>query len=177
MSISNSSVLSQMTFLVIGLTMALAVWLIFGLRFDPKLSPDWQFVPYCLMLLCILAMPVALGMQNFFSWMGRAQLVLPSLMVLALGTTLAVGWAQGGPYSGLRDERLFRVIMISASSSGSVIATLALLQTMVMFVLFLALHFGWQWVLGVPGASWLLPLVSPAEESVEADCSEKSEVQ
>ena len=65
----------------------------------------------------------------------------------------------------------------AASSSASVIATLALLQSIVMVVLFLARHFGWRRVLGVPGASWLLPLVSPAEESVEADCSGKSEVQ
>ena len=169
MSISSSSVLSQMIFLVIGLMMAFAVWLIFGLRFDPRLSPGWQFVPYCLMLLCILAMPVALGMLPFFSWMGRAQLVLPSLMVLALGATLAVGWAQGGPYLGFRDERVLRVTMISASSSASVIATLALLQIIVMVVLFLARCFGWRRVLGVPGASWLLPLVFSAEQSAEAD--------
>ena len=164
-------------FPVAGLGVGLATWLVFGLRFDLETSPGWQLSPYFLALSCPLVMSIILGAQRYFSWMGRARFLLPVLPLVALGVTLAVVWAQGGPYSGLRDERLFRVIMISASSSGSVIATFALLQSMVMVVLFLACHFGWRRVLGVPGAPWLLPLVSPAEESVEADCSEKSEVQ
>ena len=142
-------------FPVAGAGMGLACWLVFGLRFDRETSPGWQLAPYFLALSCPLVMSIILGAQRCLFWMGRARFLLPSLPLVALGVFLGLGWVQGGgPYVSLRDDRLFPVVMASASSSVLAIAALVLLQALVMFTAIIAYWTGLRGVFslsrGVP---------------------------
>ena len=139
MSLSKVPFSFWAAFPVAGLGLGLASWLVFGLRFDLKTSPGWQLAPYFLALSCPLVMSMILGAQRCFSWMGRARFLLPVLPLVALGLFLGLDWFQGvGPYMNLRDDRLFLVVMRSASSSVVAVAVLALFRALVMFIAIIA---------------------------------------
>ena len=140
MSLSKVPFSFWVAFPVAGLGVGLAFWLVFGLRFDLKTSPGWQLAPYFLAFLsCPLVMSMILGAQRCFSWMGRVRFLLPVLPLVALGLFLGLDWFQGGgPYMSLRDDRLFPVVMRSASSSVVAVGVLALFQALVMFIAIIA---------------------------------------
>ena len=146
-------------FPVAGLGVGLATWLVFGLRFDLETSPGWKLALYFLVLFCPLVMSIILGAQRCFSWMGRARFLLPVLPLVVLGVFLGLDLVQGGelPYMGLRDGRLFPVVMRSASSSVMVIGILALFQALVMFTAIIAYRRDLRWVLGIPVVSRIFP--------------------
>ena len=140
MSLSKVPFSFWAAFPVAGLGLGLASWLVFGLRFDLKTSPGWQLAPYFLALSCPLVMSMILGAQRCFSWMGRARFLLLVLPLVILGVFLGLDWLfqSGEPYMGLRDDRLFPVVMRSASSSVVAVAVLALFQALVMFTRIIA---------------------------------------
>lgn len=145
-------------FSVACLGMGLASWLVFGLRFDRETSPGWQLVPYFVVLLAPIVMSMILGAHQCFSWMGRVRFLLPVLPLVALGVFLGLGWVLGGgPYTSLRDDRLFPVMMMSVSSSVMVMGGLVLLQALVTFVVLVAVWMGARWVFSVPGVSRIIP--------------------
>ena len=151
-------------FAVACLGVGLASWLVFGLRFDRETSPGWQLAPYFVVLLVPLVMSMILGAHQCFSWMGRVRFLLPALPLVALGVFLGlVGVLGGGPYTSLRDDRLFSVVMMSASSSVMVIGGLALLQALVMFAGLVAVWMGARWVFSVPVLSRIIPPGCSAE--------------
>ena len=125
-------------FPMIGLGVGLAAWLTFGLRFHRETSPDWQLVPYCVMLACAPATSMLLGAHPFFSWMGGSRRLLPLLPVVVLAVFTGYAWVEGGPYSGVRDDRLFPVAMMSASLSGMVVACFALSRSVWMLGWFIS---------------------------------------
>ena len=158
MSISKVPFSFWVAFPVAGLGVGLASWLVFGLRFDRETSPGWQLVPYFVVLLTPLVMSMILGAQQCFSWMGRVRFLLPVLPLVALGVFLGLGGVLGGGfYTSLRDDRLFPVVMMSASSSVMVIGVLALLQSLVMFAGLVAVWMGSRWVFSVPVVSRIIP--------------------
>ena len=76
--------------------MALAIWLVFGLRFDLQSSPVWQFIPYAMMLGSTIAACSIMGTWPTFRLLGRLQLVLPLMVFLLLGVFLVWDWTHSG---------------------------------------------------------------------------------
>ena len=56
---------------LLGSSMVLAVWLVFGLRFDLQSSPAWHFVPYLLMLASTITACSVMWTFPAFSWLGQ----------------------------------------------------------------------------------------------------------
>ena len=125
-------------FPVIGLGVGLAAWLTFGLRFDRETSPDWRLAPYFIMLACAPATFMLMGAHPIFSWMGGSRRLLPLLPVVILAVFTGYAWVEGGPYSGVRDDRLFPVAMMSASLFGMVVACFALSRSVWMLGWFIS---------------------------------------
>ena len=137
--------------LVVGLILAL--WLLFGLHFDLEASPGWQFVPYFLMLACLLAASPCLGMLPAFCWLGRLRFLFPLLIFLALVFFLTLGWVDDGPYLSFRDARFLPIVVMAAGSSGMVVAVLALFRCIAVVVVNVAIRMGCRGILLVPGTS------------------------
>ena len=95
---------------------ALAALLVFPWGFDLHTSPAWQVGVHHLMLALFLSLTFVLASRRPFCFgegFRRGMLALAVLMPVAV---FAVDWTVGGPYTGLRDERIFDLAVVSAAS-------------------------------------------------------------
>ena len=142
---------------LLGSSMVLAVWLVFGLRFDLQSSPAWHFVPYLLMLASTIIACSVMWTFPAFSWLGRLQFLLPLLVFLLLGVFLVWDWIHSGPYTSIRDERYFPTVVRASAVSVMGFAVLGVFQAVFMSTLCVGHRMGWCWVSRIPGSHSFLP--------------------
>ena len=103
--------------LFIGILVAAAAALLaFPRGVDLHSSPAWQVGVHHLMLALFLSLTFVLASRRPFCFgegFRRGMLVLAILMPVAV---FVVGWVLGGAYTGLRDERIFDLAVVSAAS-------------------------------------------------------------
>ena len=148
---------------VVGLTALL--YGAFG--FDLAISPAWQLVPYFLVLFLLSVLPLGVASSSAFSTMGRFQHLLFVLVLLAPVVALAVSF-QGGLYEGLRDGRLFSVLVVSFSLSVLSCAFLMFLKIFAMLACFFAVFAKRPGIMAVSWMTWFVPGESLASWSAEA---------
>ena len=150
-------------FPVAGLGMGLSVLVEGVLGFEPRTSPDWQFVPYVAMMVCALVATMLVGAQaSVYSWMGRPWVLLPLLPGVVLGVVIGLAWVQGEPYLSIRDERLSSSVLLSCVLSGMIIMPFGILRAFWMLWYFASALTGWgfgpgdlrvRWALGGRGSA------------------------
>ena len=137
--------------------------------FNLATSPAWQLVPYFLVLFLLSVLPLGLASSSAFSTMGRFQYLLFVLVLLAPVVALAVSWFQGGLYEGLRDGRLFSVLVVSFSLSVLSCAFLMFLKIFAMLVCFFAVFTKRPGIMAVSWMTWFVPGEAIASWSAEAE--------
>ena len=101
---------------VVAAVIALASLLVFVWSFDPAISPIWQVALHHLMLALFLSTTFVLVAQPR-SCLGEG--FRRAMLVLAIGlpaVVFSVSWVMNGAYEGVRDERFFGIVMVSAMS-------------------------------------------------------------
>ena len=96
--------------------MTLAALLVFVWRFDPASSPTWQLVLHHLMLVLFLSTTFVLAAQPRFCLGEGFRWAMLVLAVLLPAVVFSVSWVMNGVYAGVRDERFFGLVMVSAAS-------------------------------------------------------------
>ena len=161
---------------LLGASMALAVWLVFGLRFDLDSSPGWQLLPYFLMLALPLAACSVIWALPAFRWLGRLQFPLSSLVFLLLGAFLIWAWIHSGPYTSIRDDRYFPAVVRASAVSLMGACALGILQAVLMSAILVGRQRGWCWVSRIPWSHRLLPRdpLTYASDLVETGVEQES---
>ena len=154
---------------------ALAVLLYGAFGFDLAISPAWQLVPYFLVLFLLSVLPLGLASSSAFSMMGRFQHLLFVLVLLAPVAALAVSWFQDGLYEGLRDRRLFSVLVVSFSLSVLSCAFLMFLKIFAMLACFFAVFAKRPGIMAVSWMTWFVPGEALASWSADAGFPRVSE--
>ena len=101
---------------VAAAVIALASLLVFVWSFDSAISPIWQVALHHLMLALFMFTTFVLAAQPR-SYLGEG--FRRAMLVLAIGlpaVVFSVSWVMNGAYEGVRDERFFGVVMVSAMS-------------------------------------------------------------
>ena len=101
---------------VAAAVIALASLLVFVWSFDSAISPIWQVALHHLMLALFLFTTLVLAAQPR-SYLGEG--FRRAMLVLAIGLPVVVfsaSWVMNGAYEGVRDERFFSLVMVSATS-------------------------------------------------------------
>ena len=153
----------------------LCVLLFWMFRFDLEVSPTWQLVPYFLVLFLLSVLPLGVASSSAFSTMGRFQHLLFVLVLLAPVVALAVSWFHIGLYEGLRDGRLFSVLVVSFSLSVLSCAFLMFLKIFAMLACFFAVFTKRPGIMAVSWMTWFVPGESLASWSAEAGFPRVSE--
>ena len=154
---------------------ALTALLYGAFGFDRAISPAWQLVPYLLILFLLSILPLGLASNSTFSTMGRFQHLLFFLVLLTPVATLAVSWFQDGLYDGLRDRRLFSVLITSFSLSVLSCAFLMFLKIFAMLACFFAVFAKRPGIMAVSWMTWFVPGEALASWSAEAGFPRVSE--
>ena len=156
MSLSKVPFSFFVAFPVAGLGVCLAIWLVFGLRFDLETSPGWQLV-LSTSWRCSVPWSCRLSWEFSGVSLGWAEPGSCCRFFHSWPWVCSWGWpcVQGGelPCMGLRDGRLFPVVMRSASLSVIVIGILALFQALVMLTAIIAYRRDLRWALSIPVVS------------------------
>ena len=142
---------------LLGAALALAIWLVFGLRFDLQSSPAWHFVPYLLMLASTITACSVIGTLSAFRYLGRLQFLLSLLVFLLLAVFLTLDWIHSGPYTSIRDDRYFPTVVRASAVSVMGFAALGLFQAALMATLLVGHRMGWCWVSRIPWSHSFLP--------------------
>ena len=101
---------------VAAAVIALASLLVFVWSFDSAISPIWQVALHHLMLALFLFTTLVLAAQPR-SYLGEG--FRRAMLVSAIGLPVVVfsaSWVMNGAYEGVRDERFFSLVMVSATS-------------------------------------------------------------
>ena len=101
---------------VAAAVIALASLLVFVWSFDPATSPIWQVALHHLMLALFMFTTFVLAAQPR-SFLGEG--FRRAMLVSAIGLPVVVfsaSWVMNGAYEGVRDERFFSMVMVSATS-------------------------------------------------------------
>ena len=101
---------------VAAAVIALASLLVFVWSFDPATSPIWQVALHHLMLALFLSTTFVLAAQPR-SFLGEG--FRRAMLVSAIGLPVVVfsaSWVMNGAYEGVRDERFFGIVIVSAMS-------------------------------------------------------------
>ena len=101
---------------VAAAVIALASLLVFVWNFDSAISPIWQVALHHLMLVLFLFTTFVLVAQPR-SCLGEG--FRRAMLVLAVGMPAVVfsaSWVMNGAYEGVRDERFFGIVIVSAMS-------------------------------------------------------------
>ena len=154
---------------------ALTALLYGAFGFDRGISPSWQLVPYFLILFLLSVLPLGLASNSAFSRMGRFQHLLFVLVLLAPVVALAVSLFQDGLYEGLRDRRLFSVLVVSFSLSVLSCAFLMFLNIFAMLACFFAVFAKRPGIMAVSLMTWFVPEEALANWSAEAGFPRVSE--
>ena len=144
--------------------------------FDRTISPAWQLVPYFLVLFLLSVLPLGLVSSSSFSTMGWFQHLLFVLVLLVPVVALAVSWFQDGLYEGLRDGRLFSVLVVSFSLSVLSCAFLMFLKIFAMLACFFAVFTKRPGIMAVSWMTWFVPEEALASWSAEAGFPRVSEL-
>ena len=96
--------------------MTLAALLVFVWRFDPASSPTWQLVLHHLMLVLFISTTFVLAAQPRFCLGEGFRRAMLALAIVLPAVVFSASWVMNGAYEGVRDERFFGLVMVSASS-------------------------------------------------------------
>ena len=155
--------------------LALTALLYGAFGFDRAISPAWQLVLYFLILFLLSVLPLGLASSSAFSTMGRFQHLLFVLVLLAPVVALAVSWFQDGLYEGLRDRRLFSVLVVSFSLSVLNCVFLMFLKIFATLACFFAVFAKRPGIMAVSWMKWFVPGEALASWSAEAGFPRVSE--
>ena len=111
----------------------LATLLAFVWESDVRTSPAWQVGVHHLMLGLYLFLTFVLASRRPFPFGERFRGVMLVLAVLMPVAVFAGGWVAGGAYLGFRDERIFDLVVVSASSFVVIWATIVFLCSVFVF--------------------------------------------
>ena len=101
---------------IAAVVMTLAALLVFVWRFDPASSPTWQLVLHHLMLVLFLSTTFVLAAQPRFCLGQGFRRAMLALAIVLPAVVFSASWVMNGAYEGVRDERFFGLVMVSASS-------------------------------------------------------------
>ena len=96
--------------------MTLAALLVFVWRFNPASSPTWQLVLHHLMLVLFISTTFVLAAQPRFCLGEGFRRAMLALAIVLPAVVFSASWVMNGAYEGVRDERFFGLVMVSASS-------------------------------------------------------------
>ena len=101
---------------VAAAVMTLAALLVFVWSFDPASSPTWQLALHHLMLVLFLSTTFVLAAQPRFCLGEGFRRAMLALAVGMPAVVFSASWVMNGAYEGVRDERFFSMVMVSATS-------------------------------------------------------------
>ena len=99
---------------IAAVVMTLAALLVFVWRFDPASSPTWQLVLHHLMLVLFLSTTFVLAAQPRFCLGEGFRRAMLALAIVLPAVVFSASWVMNGTYEGVRDERFFGLVMVSA---------------------------------------------------------------